>query len=57
MLCTDGEFVLNSIFDAMVLTAGIDELSTIKHVDRLKKDIRVTIPVLSRPQFYTRFLD
>ncbi|XKL60842.1 hypothetical protein PGB90_007899 [Kerria lacca] len=37
---SNGESILNCIFDAMVLTVGIDELTNVKHVDRLKKEIR-----------------
>ncbi|XP_065212566.1 protein fuzzy homolog isoform X2 [Planococcus citri] len=42
----DGEMILSSIFDAMVLTVGIDELTNVKRADRLKKEIRPCYPIV-----------
>lgn len=35
--------LLESVFNAMVLVVGLDEIKAMKNVERLKRDLRVTI--------------
>lgn len=39
---------LNSVFDAMVLCIGIDELVNIRNPERLKRELRITYKLIDK---------
>lgn len=42
------EDFLDSVFNAMVLAVGIDELTTVKNAERLKRELRVTYRLIDK---------